>query len=249
MEPDENSFDPEQRNRHIATAWRRMPGPMYIEVLGWLHSSLEPANYVEIGIHTGISLGAGSPATERIGIDPLPQLDRELERTRIYPMTSDEFFAQHDLDQLLSQPVQVAFIDGLHLFEQVLIDLGNLEPYCTSETVVALHDCLPLDEATASRERTTAFYSGDVWKAVMALCRTRDDLEIVMVPAPPTGLCLIRGLGGGRGPGKPISELIEDYRDLGYDYYEAHRSEMPPEIPDTKTAVLSWLERTATTAV
>ena len=45
----------------------------------------------------------------------------------IYELTSDEFFARYDLSELLGGPVELAFIDGLHLFEQVLRDFVNLE--------------------------------------------------------------------------------------------------------------------------
>ena len=73
-------------------------------------------------------------------------------------MTSDEFFAEHDLRELLGGPVELAFIDGLHLFEQVLRDFVNLERCSTAHTVIILHDCLPArrgDGERASGPRTS----------------------------------------------------------------------------------------------
>ena len=51
---------------------------------------------------------------------------------------------------------ELVFIDGLHLFEQVLRDLINVERHSTTDTVVLLHDCLPLDEVTSGRRRHDA---------------------------------------------------------------------------------------------
>jgi hypothetical protein len=136
---------------------------------------------------------------------------------------------------LLGGSVKVAFIDGLHLFEQVLRDFVNLERHSDPDTVIVLHDCLPLDELTASRERTTDFFSGDVWKAVLALRRRRPDLEMVTVPAPPDGALP----GAGTRQQQPavragLSELIATYRDLDFDHYLAHRQEMPKRSRTTR---------------
>ena len=78
----------------------------------------------------------------------------------------------------------------------MLRDLINVERHSTTDTVVLLHDCLPLDEVTAGRERTTDFYSGDVWKAALVLRRLLPELEMITVRTAPTGLCLVRGLDG-----------------------------------------------------
>jgi hypothetical protein len=95
---------------------------------------------------------------------------------------------------LFGGPIELAFIDGLHRFEQVLRDFINVERHSTAGTVVLLHDCLPLDGETASREHTTDFYFGDVWKAALVLRRLRPALEMITVRTAPTGLCLGRGL-------------------------------------------------------
>ena len=45
-------------------------------------------------------------------------------------MTSDDFFASHDLAQVLGgRPVDLAYIDGMHQFEFALRDFMNLERY------------------------------------------------------------------------------------------------------------------------
>jgi Methyltransferase domain len=202
-------------------------------------------NYVEIGVSRGISLAQARPTTRCVGVDPEPRIDFELPSpAAIHHLTSDEFFVRHDLRALLGGPVELAFIDGLHLFEQALRDFVNLERYSAADTVVVMHDCLPLDELTANRERTTDFFSGDVWKAVLALRRRRQDLGMVTVPAAPTGLCLVRALDrSNRRFERELPELIAAYRDLDFDYYLSHQEEMPAQVPNDEHAVREWLMR------
>jgi hypothetical protein len=236
---------------HLNASLRRLPGPAYYRVLHWIHRILEPANYVEIGVHKGISLLQAVPGTACvIGVDPEPSIEgafeksieRRLPATQIYALTSDEFFARHDLTDLLGGSVALAFIDGLHLFEQVLRDFVNLEKHSDAGTIILLHDCLPLDEVTASRQRTTDFYCGDAWKAGLALRRRRPELEMVTVRTPPTGLCLVRGLdAGNEGLEQELPGIAASYRDLDFDYYLAHRDEMPEEIPNDRKMVGDWL--------
>jgi hypothetical protein len=228
---------------HLKESLRRLPGPAYYQVLRWIHQILEPANYVEIGVHKGISLKQAVGATACIGVDPAPSIGHELRPTMtIYELTSDDFFAQHDLRNLLGRPVELAFIDGLHLFEQVVRDFVNLERHSAPHTVIILHDCLPLDRVTAARERTTDFYCGDVWKATLALRRRRPDLDMVVIPTAPTGLCLVRGLdNGNRELEKELPEIEAEYLDVDFDHYLAHRQEMPPQIANDRAALRDWL--------
>jgi Methyltransferase domain len=236
--------DPAQLSADLAETRERFPGPAYWPVLAAIHAHLQPANYVEIGVDQGISLAQALPQTPCIGVDPEPKIDRELPSAQIYALTSDEFFARYDLSDLLGGPVALAFIDGLHLFEQVLADFNNLEAHSTPNTVVLLHDCMPLDEATASRERTTDFYTGDVWKATMALRRYRPELDMAIVPTLPSGLCMVRGLDrASRTLERELPGIIDEYRDLGFDHYLAHQAEMPEQVPNTESAVQGWLDR------
>jgi hypothetical protein len=235
--------DAAQLAEHLRESLERLPGPAYYKVLAWTHRILEPANYVEIGVHKGVSLVQARKTTPCIGVDPEPSIEHELPPdTRIYELTSDEFFARYDLTDLLGGAVDLAFIDGLHLFEQVLRDFVNLERHAGPSTVFLLHDCLPLDQVTASRDRTTDFYCGDVWKAALALRRQRPELEMVTVRTAPTGLCLVRGLdSSNRSLEEELAEIVASYRDLDFDYYLAHRNEMPEEIASEREAVRGWL--------
>lgn len=117
---------------------------------------------MEIGVSTGLSLSQAEPPTRCLGIDPAPQVSRKSPApARIFPETSDDFFAKHDL---LAEPggnrVRLAFIDGLHHFDAVLRDFMNIERHSSRDTVVLLHDCLPVNSVTAMRERKTKFWIG-----------------------------------------------------------------------------------------
>jgi Methyltransferase domain len=236
---------------HLNESLERLPGPAYYKVLQWIHRILEPANYVEIGVQRGVSLLQAREGTRCIGVDPAgidpwPGIKDQLPPATIFELTSDEFFLRHDLDELLGGPVELAFIDGLHLFEQVLRDFINLEKHSDPRTIVLLHDCIPLDEPTAGRERTTDFYCGDVWKAALVLRRMRPDLEMITVRTAPTGLCIVRGLDSGNHTlEQQLPEIETEYTDLDFQYYLAHRQEMPEEIANDEDAVREWLLRSA----
>lgn len=126
------------------------------------------------------------------------------ETTAIVEATSDEFFARNDLRGLLGGlEVDLAFIDGMHLFEFALRDFINLERACGRDSVIAVHDCDPPNAEAAARERTTAFWTGDVWKLVLCLKRHRPDLRVAVVDVPPSGLGIVTNLD-------PGSTLLEE---------------------------------------
>ena len=173
-----------------------MPGSGYIEILQKLHDWLRPASYLEIGVESGRSLALALPPTRAIGIDPAPRVGVKFNaETQIFRLTSDEFFARHDLAKEFGRPtVDLAFIDGLHLFEQTLRDFINLERFAGSRSVILVHDCLPLDEVSAARDQRGRFWTGDVWKLVPALKHWRPDLAIRTIATRPSGLAMIMGL-------------------------------------------------------
>jgi hypothetical protein len=175
---------------------RKTDGTDYYELLERIHSFLKPRTYVEIGIRQGHSLRLAKTAVASVGIDPAPALEEPPRRgARIFPMTSDDFFARHDLSvELGRQTVDLAFVDGMHLFEFALRDFINLEKFCHPDSTILVHDCFPVDRASATRERATQVWSGDVWKLIVCLKKYRPDLLICTVDVPPTGLGIIRSL-------------------------------------------------------
>lgn len=173
----------------------------YYDLLAEIHAAFTPKVYLEIGVATGKSLALARAATRALGVDPASAEKERLiyhsphNDPQLYKMTSDDLFASHDMTKEMGQSYfNVAFIDGLHHFDQVLRDFINVEKYAAPDSVVLVHDCLPVDPRVATRERSTAFWTGDVWKIVPCLKAVRPDLEIVTLPLAPSGLALIRHL-------------------------------------------------------
>jgi len=201
----------------------------YFDALAELHLTRRPRTYLEIGVAAGDSLRLGEPGTLRVGVDPEPTLapDDGLRR-HVEVMTSDAFFAGKRAGELLGGiPVDLAFIDGMHLFEYALRDFIGVEALAGPDSLVAVHDCLPRDAATASRKRSTEFWTGDVWKLVLCLLDHRPGLDISILDAPPTGLCLVGGLDSSdRTLRDGYEELVQEYAGLGFDAWEARRTEV-----------------------
>lgn len=182
----------------------RLPGPGYLELLPRIIDRLRPRTYLEIGVASGDSIARLPAGVRAIGIDPEPAISHPLPpTTSIVPATSDEYFATHDVRaELGGLPVDVAFIDGMHRFEFALRDFANLERHCAPGSTILIHDCCPLDRLTAERERQTGFWSGDIWRLVVALRRFRPDLAVNVIATAPTGLGVVRRLD-------PASRLLE----------------------------------------
>jgi hypothetical protein len=201
-------LDPYLVEAHDGLARLHWPGPDHLAWLAHFHAIRRPPVYLEVGVATGRTLCLAKPPTIAIGIDPAPMIEaRFTTETHIYCETSDSFFRQNRLARLLSgDPVGLGFIDGEHLFEQALRDFINLEACAEGESIVLLHDTIPLDERTQNRVSTTSFYTGDVWKIVPCLKHYRPDLRIRTIAAAPTGLTAITGLN-------PHSRVLGDHYD------------------------------------
>ncbi|WP_375413856.1 class I SAM-dependent methyltransferase [uncultured Bradyrhizobium sp.] len=190
------TFDRDLVKAHVGLATLRFPGDFYYEWLERFYTLLEPETVIEIGVFDGQSIARVRPPTLAIGVDPNPRLAYPLTaETHIFTETSDAFFARRGPDSLLAgRPVGVGFIDGLHLYEQALMDFINLERYCGPRSVILFHDTVPLDEATQKRACDTKFHTGDVWKVVPCLKHYRPDLDVFTIATPWTGLTVVTGL-------------------------------------------------------
>ncbi len=189
-------LDPLVNKFHVTIAKALMPGNPYKRVIRRIHNTLTPKSYLEIGVASGASIALANTDTEAIGIDPKPRIKKEIPaRTRIYQTTSDDFFERYNLfKELGHKQLDLAFIDGLHLFEQVLKDFTNVERYSTTKTVVLVHDCLPVTEVSTDRDRKINFWLGDVWKLIPCLKELRPDLNVNVIRCFPSGLAIITKL-------------------------------------------------------
>lgn len=226
-----------------------LPGPLYFDVLRQIHAILRPRTYLEIGVDEGRSIILALPRTRAIGIDPAPQIRFPLSaRTAVRAVTSDDYFATHDvLSDFEGLPIDLAFIDGMHHFEFALRDFINIEKRCSPESTILIHDCYPLDRITAGRERyysTCPFWSGDIWRVILALRKYRPDLRIHTVATAPTGLGVVRGLD-------PYSRILEQRYDaivseflaLDYSVIEADKPAMLALHPNDWNSVKAILQQ------
>jgi glycosyltransferase involved in cell wall biosynthesis/tetratricopeptide (TPR) repeat protein len=190
------TFDGDLVQAYMSLAKLRLPGDDYFVWLKRLHAAIAPQTYLEIGIDRGQSLSYARPPTRAVGVDPEPKIDAPLKvEAHLFCETSDVFFAERRLAPLLNdQPLALAFIDGLHVFQQSLKDFMHVESFCGPRSVVLIHDTIPLDELTQRLDRQRKFYRGDVWKTVLCLKHYRPDLDIFTIATPPTGLTVVTGL-------------------------------------------------------
>jgi predicted O-methyltransferase YrrM len=166
------------------------------EFLAALHDLLRPKVYLEVGVHEGASLALAVHSTVAIGIDPKP-LTTSVGNQNIYTMTSDVYFAGPPSGPApsLHLPIDLAFIDGSHLFEDALRDFINIERHCGPKSVVVFDDVLPYNQAIAERIQPEGDWTGDVWKVWSILQDYRGDLEIHAVDTSPTGTLVVFGFG------------------------------------------------------
>ena len=166
----------------------------YLDFLARLHQAVQPAGYLEIGLRNGDSLALAS--CRALGVDPSFELRVELGRNvKLLEETSDELFARpKPLEALGEHPLDLAFIDGMHLAEFALRDFIGTERHARWTTVVVFDDILPRSPEEAARDRRTRAWTGDVYKVMGILARHRPDLICLRVGTEPTGLLLVLGL-------------------------------------------------------
>jgi hypothetical protein len=184
-----------------------LSGDYYHTVLTQLHMTLEPRTYFEIGTARGGTLALAKCAA--IAVDPRFMFD-DIEMVRkivakpsvgLYQMSSEVFFERYTPTGLFGSPIDMAFLDGMHRCEYLLRDFINTERHCRRNSVIALHDCLPVEKAITTRVETyntsvqrKGWWAGDVWRTALLLKRRRPDLAITSLDSAPTGLVLITNL-------------------------------------------------------
>jgi hypothetical protein len=176
-------------------------GLHYLQWLKEASSILSPENYFEIGTHAGDSLKMilcdAVCVDSRFVITSNVLLRRK--NTHFFQGTSDEFFAdQSRAKRLFPAGIDLAFLDGLHLYEALLADFINTERLATPRSVILLHDCLPLNERMAERKRRPGgddepqnirdYWTGDVWKVIPILKKYRPEISLSYLDCGPTGL-------------------------------------------------------------
>lgn len=231
------AINPVDTSNLVNFASLELKGPSYLTALKSIHSRLNPRRYIEIGVCKGASFKLVSTDVIAVGIDPEPQLDINAlpEKHVIRAETSDSYFDSGQIDtDLEGSQFDMAFLDGMHLFEFVLRDFINLEKYSKISSTIFVHDLYPINAETAGRERIADFWSGDVWKLVLCLKEYRKDLEISILPCAPTGLGVIAKLDANSTVlSNKYDEILEKYIDLSFSTLEHNKAKkLMLESPD-----------------
>ncbi|MCD9874528.1 class I SAM-dependent methyltransferase [Streptomyces guryensis] len=183
------------------------------EFLRGLHKATANRNYLEIGVNDGRSLTLSRVPS--IAVDPAFKVVTEVRcDVHLVKATSDDFFARdnplahlkggrHPLRNLRRgrspfgywrrTTLDLAFIDGMHLFEYALRDFINIEKHSDWSSVIVFDDMLPRSIDEAARDRHTNAWTGDVYKVIEILNRYRPDLVTVLVDTAPTGQLIVFG--------------------------------------------------------
>ena len=163
-------------------------------------------SYLEIGCQSDVNFSK-IIIKNKIGVDP--------QSGGTHRMTSDDFFKQN------KSTFDLIFIDGLHVYEQVLKDIENSLKVLNENGVILIHDCLPAKIWHQTIPQTHSSWNGDVWKSIVK-SRTRIDIDTYTIEAD-QGLGLILK----RKNKDLLVDKIENFKNLKFrDYYIHHKKFM-----------------------
>ncbi len=196
-----------------------------------LHEVYRPRTYFEIGVQRGRSLALSRVPT--VAVDPAFTVISEIHcDVQLVRATSDDFFLRDNpFEHFGGTPVDLAFIDGMHLFEFALRDFINVERYMDWTSVVVFDDVLPREIEEAARHRRTRAWTGDVYKILPVLQRYRTDLTTIILDTEPTGTLVVLGAD----PGNTV--LAEQYDEILHDYVVDDPQQVPADILERRCAL------------
>lgn len=176
-----------------------------------LSEKLRARTYLEVGVKGGRTFSCIN-ASRKIGVDPafrIKPVDRWMARlnpvhtAHFYEMTSDQFFDGPAARLFARRKIDLAFVDGLHTWEQSLRDVDNVVRYLAPNGIIVLHDCSPDNPLAATPAQSIEHaktlnpkdwdgrWCGDVWKTVISIRALRPELEIRVIDLD-SGLGIIR---------------------------------------------------------
>jgi len=117
--------------------------------------------YLEIGCDDDASFSK-IKIEKKIGVDPFSG--------GTIRDSSDNFFKNN------KDFFDIIFIDGLHIYDQVIKDINNSLKFLNKDGFILIHDCLPRTKAHQAIPRYRGSWNGDVWKAIVEM-RTKKDVE------------------------------------------------------------------------
>lgn len=231
-----------QRPRRYTSLTRKAENAMErLTIIETVVEMTRAKTYLEIGVAGG-AVFFRVKARSKIAVDPrfefstMKQIRYLIKNpwnvtNKYYEMTSDEYF-QNEGQNVERRGLDVAFVDGLHTFEQSLRDVLNCLRYLNKGGVIILHDCNPPSEAAAfpaasfdhARQANvsgwTGDWCGDTWKSIVYLRSVDANLRIFVLDCD-TGVGIIT-----RGDPDGTLDFTKEQIDLlSYDHLRKKREE------------------------
>jgi hypothetical protein len=195
--------------------------------------------YLEIGVQRGKNFYK-IRALRKIAIDPKFIIGYKrrlfnflaLLNSTFFEMTSNQFFEKKAGSILAKKKIDVAFIDGLHTYEQSLTDFNNCLKYLAPNGVILFHDCNPQSREAAEPvsspqemmnkfQRKNSEWNGDVWKTIVHLRTFHPDLKVFVLDCD-FGIGIVtKGI-----PDIVLSYTQEQINKMEYDYFDKNRTEL-----------------------
>jgi hypothetical protein len=144
-----------------------------LEVLNKLISKYNYKSYLEIGVSNGHTFdNINIDITNKIGVDPDCEVYKVFwsGKGNVFCVSSNEFFKDLDLEQKFD----LIFIDGLHLAEQVFIDIVNSLSHLNQNGLIIVHDCSPQKREHATEYNNHAIWNGTVYRGFIEAVKTYD---------------------------------------------------------------------------
>tara|TARA_B100001059_G_scaffold221368_1_gene244251 strand:- start:9 stop:680 length:672 start_codon:yes stop_codon:yes gene_type:complete len=149
----------ENFNKKIKYNWESFP--RRYDIINKIIIKRNYTSYLEIGCFKDETFNQIN-IKKKIGVDPVSGGNLR--------MTSDQFFREN------KEKFDLIFIDGLHVYEQVIKDIFNSIKVLKENGIILVHDCLPRKLWYQTPTRMSDTWNGDVWKAIVE-CRTLENID------------------------------------------------------------------------
>ena len=149
----------ENFNKKIKYNWELFP--RRYDIINKIIVKRNYTSYLEIGCFKNETFNQVN-IKKKIGVDPVSGGNLR--------MTSDQFFNEN------KEKFDLIFIDGLHVYEQVIKDIFNSIKVLKENGIILVHDCLPRKLWYQTPTRMSDTWNGDVWKAIVE-CRTLENID------------------------------------------------------------------------
>ena len=149
----------ESFNKKIKYNWESFP--RRYDIINKIIIKRNYTSYLEIGCFKDETFNQIN-IKKKIGVDPVSGGNLR--------MTSDKFFIEN------KEKFDLIFIDGLHVYEQVIKDIFNSIKVLKENGIILVHNCLPRKLWYQTPTRMSDTWNGDVWKAIVE-CRTLENID------------------------------------------------------------------------